>query len=136
MAVDHKQRKRLFKLKINGQFEGRTGRIRHEDIAGLPPSWPFTTHIGSPVTLRRPSLEEYVKLMHRSANIMYPKDIWALIGMLDIGPGSKVIEAGTGSGALTLHLSRAGDSECLYMSRVNIVYTKLYLISLNFYTSL
>lgn len=57
---------------------------------------------------RRPTLGEYTNLMKRSATPNYPKDIWAILGLLDVGQNSVVLEAGSGSGSLTLHLSRAG----------------------------
>ena len=57
---------------------------------------------------RRPTLAEYTTLMDRVATPNYPKDIPAIVGMLDVSQDSCVLEAGTGSGGLTLHLSRAG----------------------------
>ena len=108
LAIDTKKRKKLFKLKEGNELHLHTGKLEHNDIQGCTSGKLFRTHRGSKLAVRRPSLEEYVLLMCRGANIAYPKDIWNLIGMLDIGPGSKVVEAGTGSGALTLHLSRVG----------------------------
>lgn len=108
IAVDRKNRKKLFKLRIEGVLDSHSGRLFHDNIEGRLPNANFKTDNGSPVTIKRPSLEEFVLFTRRQANIMYPKDIWAAIGLMDIGPGSKVIEAGTGSGSLTLHLSRAG----------------------------
>ena len=67
------------------------------------------TALGGRVTLRRPSLEEYTLLMSRGATPSYSSVIYTTLCMLDIGPGSKVVEAGTGSGAMTLHLSRIGE---------------------------
>ena len=46
--------------------------------------------------------------MQRVATPTYPKDIWAMLGYMDIVGGATVIEAGTGSGAMTLHLSNRG----------------------------
>ena len=60
------------------------------------------------VVFRRPTLAEYTNLLERSTAPNYPKDISAILSMLDIGPHTRVMEAGAGSGALTLHLSRAG----------------------------
>ena len=60
------------------------------------------------MTARRPSLEEYTLLMDRSGTPCYSNVVYTALCMLDIGGGSKVLEAGTGSGAMTLHLSRSG----------------------------
>ena len=61
-----------------------------------------------PYRLKRPSLEDYVLYMKRIATPSYPKDIQAMLSMGEVGRGSCVLEAGTGSGALTLFLSRTG----------------------------
>jgi tRNA (adenine57-N1/adenine58-N1)-methyltransferase len=58
----------------------------------------------------RPTLADYVLKMSRGAQIVYPKDIGAILVEADIGPDATVLEAGTGSGSLTLALARAvGD---------------------------
>lgn len=113
---DHRKirSKLLFKLKENGKL--KTNRIvprtydsiSHSVIVGCSPTDIFTTRKGYQITVKRPSLEEFILLMPRKANIMYPKDMWASIGMMNISMGSKVIEAGSGSGAFTLLLSHAG----------------------------
>lgn len=46
--------------------------------------------------------------MPRGPAPSYPKDVVALINMMDVGAGSRVLEAGSGSGGMTLYLSRAG----------------------------
>jgi len=60
------------------------------------------------ILFKRPTLAEYTNLLERSATPNYPKDISVVLSLLDVGPHARVLEAGTGSGALTLHLSRAG----------------------------
>lgn len=68
----------------------------------------FHTRLDKPVFIKRATLADYVIHMRRGATILFPKDAWTIIGLMDIGPGSVVLEAGTGSGSLTLHLSRHG----------------------------
>lgn len=84
------------------------GRLAHTDIIGKGVGARPRTTLGSEVTVRRPSLEEYTLLMHRGATPSYCSTMYAAICMLDVGGGSRVVEAGTGSGAMTLHLSRIG----------------------------
>ena len=72
-----------------------------------------------PYHLQRPSLADYVVHMKRVATPCYPKDIQAMISMGDVRLGSVVLEAGTGSGALTLYLSNAG-SDFLFLDIYNL----------------
>jgi tRNA (adenine57-N1/adenine58-N1)-methyltransferase len=58
-----------------------------------------------------PLLADYVLSMPRGATIVYPKDAAMIIGVADIYPGARVLEAGVGSGALTLSLLRAVGAE-------------------------
>ncbi len=78
--------------------------IPHSDIVGKKSA---LVNIEGHV-FRRPTLGEYTNLMKRSATPNYPKDIWAILGLLDVGQNGTVLEAGSGSGGLTLHLSKAG----------------------------
>jgi tRNA (adenine57-N1/adenine58-N1)-methyltransferase len=109
IALDKKQRKFLFKLKEGEKFSRSTGYIKHSDVVGLLPGSKIKDHRGSVAYLFRPTLEEYVLLMKRGPTPTYPKDVHAMMSMMDISPGCHVIEGGSGSGAMTLFLSRAGD---------------------------
>ena len=55
---------------------------------------------------KRAMLAKYTLNMPRMMTMMYPKDAWVAVGLMDIGPGSVVLEAETGLGSTTLHLSR------------------------------
>jgi tRNA (adenine57-N1/adenine58-N1)-methyltransferase len=55
----------------------------------------------------RPTLAEFVLEMPRGAQVIYPKDLAMILFWADVFPGCRVLEAGTGSGALTLALLRA-----------------------------
>ena len=55
----------------------------------------------------RPLLSDYVMSMPRGAAIIYPKDAAQILGTADVFPGATVVEAGVGSGALSLWLLRA-----------------------------
>ena len=108
LAEDKKGRQKLFQLQEGSIFNNSCGHLKHDEIIGKTPCRRFRTHIGSWVWFRRPRLDEYACLLQRSATPTYPKDIWAMLGYLNIGGGATVIEAGTGSGAMTLHLSNHG----------------------------
>jgi tRNA A58 N-methylase Trm61 len=106
MEPRRRHKPRLIKLDSARETETSLGRLRHTDVIGQEVGVQLRTSLGGKVTLRRPSLEEYTLLMSRGATPSYCSVIYTAICMLDIGPGSKVVEAGTGSGAMTLHLSR------------------------------
>lgn len=65
------------------------------------------TSTGAPFTLWKPRLADYVLEMTRHSGIIYPKDAGIMLLWGDVGPGMTVLEAGIGSGALTLYLLRA-----------------------------
>ena len=100
---------RLLRLNSSRHTETSVGRFSHVDVIGQEVGVQLRTTLGGRVTLRRPSLEEYTLLMSRGATPSYSSVVYTAVCMMDIGSGSKVVEAGTGSGAMTLHLSRIGD---------------------------
>jgi tRNA (adenine57-N1/adenine58-N1)-methyltransferase len=63
---------------------------------------------GTPYTVLRPTLEDFVVEMPRGAQVIYPKDLGAIVMLADIGPGMRVFESGVGSGALSITMLRAG----------------------------
>ncbi|XP_059696837.1 tRNA (adenine(58)-N(1))-methyltransferase, mitochondrial isoform X2 [Haemorhous mexicanus] len=99
--------KLLCRLAAEAVLSSPGGVLPHRDIIGQLPGQVLLTSAGKRLLLRRPSLDEYVLLMPRGATIAYPKDISALLMMMDIHPGDTVLETGSGSGAMSLFLSRA-----------------------------
>jgi len=107
VLIDTKGRKYLLRLKEGGRFSHHRGVVDHAAIVDAGPGGRVWTHKGEPLLVFTPSLEEYVLLMPRGATVTYPKDAAALLLLLDLAPGMRVLEAGSGSGGLTLFLSRA-----------------------------
>ncbi|KAK4823713.1 hypothetical protein QYF61_005982 [Mycteria americana] len=99
--------KLLCRLVAGSTLASPGGILPHRDIIGQLPGQVLRTSAGARLLLRRPSLEEYVLLMPRGPTIAYPKDISAMLMMMDIHPGDTVLETGSGSGAMSLFLSRA-----------------------------
>ncbi|NXF82319.1 TR61B protein, partial [Sclerurus mexicanus] len=99
--------KMLCRLAAGAVLASPGGVLRHRDIIGQLPGQVLRTEAGARLLLRRPSLEEYVLLMPRGPTIAYPKDVSAMLTMMDIHPGDTVLETGSGSGAMSLFLSRA-----------------------------
>ena len=106
LLIDHKGRQFLVKLQKGGQFQYHLGGIPHDEIIGSADGSSITTSSGSTMKLIRPRLADYILRMPRGAQVVYPKDIGPILMWADIGAGMTVLEAGTGSGALTTALTR------------------------------
>lgn len=91
----------------NGAFHSHRGTILHAELVGLPDGSVVTANTGDQYLALRPLLGDFVMSMPRGAAIVYPKDAAQIVSLADIFPGAKVVEAGVGSGALSLHLLRA-----------------------------
>ena len=107
LLEDKKGRRYLIRLKEGGRFSHHKGAVDHAAIVAAGSGGVVHTHQGEPLFVYSPTLEEYVLLMQRGATVTYPKDAAAMVMMLDLAPGMRVLEAGTGSGGLALFLSRA-----------------------------
>jgi len=96
-----------FTLTAGKEWHTHKGWINHDDLIGLPEGSVVATTAGLKFTAFIPLLADYVLSMPRGATIVYPKDAAMIVGAADIYPGARVLEAGVGSGALTLSLLRA-----------------------------
>ncbi|PIA13360.1 S-adenosyl-L-methionine-dependent methyltransferase [Coemansia reversa NRRL 1564] len=98
-------------LQVDKSYETHKGVLYHKNIIGRQPRdrlYSMTREgNGAEYVLHTPTLEEYVLLCKRQCTPIYPKDASAIISMLDINPGDRILEAGTGNAALTMHLARA-----------------------------
>ncbi|MGK9146916.1 tRNA (adenine-N1)-methyltransferase [Plantibacter flavus] len=102
-----KGRKNTVTLEVGKAFHTHRGVIEHTEIIGLPDGSVIANTEGIEYLALRPLLVDFVMSMPRGAAIIYPKDAAEIIGQADIFPGATVVEAGVGSGALSLWLLRA-----------------------------
>ncbi|XP_056915013.1 tRNA (adenine(58)-N(1))-methyltransferase, mitochondrial isoform X2 [Takifugu flavidus] len=106
--------KKLFQLQSGARLMGNWGFIQHNDIVGKRAGQFLKTGRGVSILVRRASLEDYVLLMRRGPAIAYPKDAATMLMMMDVTEGDCVLESGSGSGAMSLFLSRAvGSKGCV-----------------------
>jgi tRNA (adenine57-N1/adenine58-N1)-methyltransferase len=82
------------------------GIIEHDQLIGCSPGRKITSSTGHTYVVIEPSLAELMKEVNRKTQIVYPKEAGRIIFKLNIYAGRRVIEAGTGSGALTMALAR------------------------------
>jgi len=95
------------RLVPGGQLQTHRGVVDFDDLIGLPWGSEIFSHKGSPFFLLQPALGDLLRDMKRATQIMYPKDIGYVLVTMGIGPGTTVLEAGTGSGAFTTALAWA-----------------------------
>ncbi len=112
---DAKGRKHTVTLEPGKLFFTHKGAISHDDLLGRTEGITVTTDKGTPYLVLRPLLSDFTLSMPRGAQVVYPKDAAAIVGLADIFPGARVLEAGAGSGALSCSLLRAiGPTGALY----------------------
>jgi len=103
-----KDRKRfIVRLTPGAQLQTHRGVVYHDDILGRPLGREIRSHLDYPFLVLEPSTHDLILGLERTTQIMYPKDIGYVLLKMNIKPGSRVVEAGTGSGGLTLALARA-----------------------------
>jgi tRNA (adenine57-N1/adenine58-N1)-methyltransferase len=105
--IDQRDRSYLVTLLAGGTFHTHSGSLRHDEVIGAPQGTTLTTTSGMVLVAFRPRFADFVIKMKRGAQVIYPKDLGPIITYADIHPGARVIEAGTGSGALSIALVRA-----------------------------
>ena len=109
--TDPRGRLHTITLAAGKQFHTHRGYLQHDDLIGAPDGSTVTNTSGIEYLALRPLLSDYVMSMPRGAAVVYPKDAGQIVTMADIFPGAVVVEAGVGSGALSMSLLRAvGDT--------------------------
>jgi len=101
----------IFKLKVGGELHTHRGVVKHDDIIGKPWGSQIHSHMGSPFFMFQPALGDLLRETPRNTQILYPKEIGFILVTMGIGPGQHVVEAGTGSGALTTAFAYAVGNE-------------------------
>ncbi len=97
----------IFNIVEDKELHTHRGIIKHNDLIGLPFGSKILSHNESPFFLLQPSISDILLDLKRITQILYPKDIGYILLTMGIGEGQHVVEAGTGSGAMTIALAHA-----------------------------
>lgn len=106
----------IIQLTAGAQFQTHRGVVWHDELIGKPWGSQFFSHLGSPFFLLQPALGDLLRGTKRTTQILFPKEIGFILVNMGIGPGQHVLEAGTGSGALTTAFAYAVGKEGLVTS--------------------
>jgi tRNA (adenine57-N1/adenine58-N1)-methyltransferase len=124
LAVDGRDRRYLVRLVAGGSFHSHAGVLEHDDVIGRPEGCVVRARRREDAggqarfyLVMRPTLADIVVKMPRGAQVIYPKDLAVIVMEADIFPGARVLEAGVGSGALSMALLRAGAAVVGYELR-------------------
>lgn len=107
LLTDRKGRRFMFELEAGKEFHFHRGIVSHDDLIGAPEGGTVTSTMSEKLTVVRPTTSDWTVKAPRGAQVVYPKDQAMIVTLGDIVPGTTVVEAGAGSGALTVALLRA-----------------------------
>ena len=119
---------KLYSITLTAGAEWHThkGMLKHDELVGIPEGSIVVTNGELKFQAFRPLLADYVLSMPRGATIIYPKDAAMILGVADIKPGVRVLEAGVGSGALSISLLRAiGENGFLHSVEIRDDFAKI-----------
>ena len=107
VLIDRRGRRYLVTLEPGNEWHSHAGMLAHDALIGGSEGSAIRTNRNMEITVLRPTREDFIFKMKRGAQVVYPKDQAMIVSSADIRPGATVIEAGAGSGALTLALLSA-----------------------------
>jgi tRNA (adenine57-N1/adenine58-N1)-methyltransferase catalytic subunit len=107
VLTDRKGRRYLVTLEPGAEWHSHAGVVAHDTLIGATEGHAIRTNRNMEVVVLRPTREDFVLKMKRGAQVVYPKDQAMILAAADVRPGCTVVEAGAGSGALTLALLAA-----------------------------
>src|SRR5438067_6949268 len=107
ILIDRRDRQYLVSLQDHGTFHTHGGQLSHDELIGRTEGIQLETSGGMVLHAFRPRLADVILKRPRQAQVIYPRDLGPMLVYADVYPASRVLEAGTGSGALTMALCRA-----------------------------
>jgi tRNA (adenine57-N1/adenine58-N1)-methyltransferase len=106
----------MIKMQAGQTFHTHKGYLKLDELIGKEYGEPIKSSLGIYFTTLKPALTDYIMKSSRNTQIIYPKDAALIVMFSGIGPGSRVVESGTGTGSLTTALAH-------YVGSTGKVYT-------------
>lgn len=125
--VTERDKNFIFKLSPGDVYQTHLGEIQHDNLIGIIWDNRVKSHLGKVFFLLKPALDDLIRVIPRETQIVYPKDIGYILVTMGIGPGTKGIEARSGSGGLTTALMPGGFFVCILptTNQVSLLITAL-----------
>ncbi|MEX2420417.1 MAG: SAM-dependent methyltransferase, partial [Actinomycetota bacterium] len=101
LLLDQRGRRYLVTLRVGETWHSHGGGLPHDLMIGSDEGTVVHSATGMSFRAFRPRMADFVLKMPRGAQVVYPKDVGAILVQTDVFPGARVLEAGTGSGSLT-----------------------------------
>ena len=95
----------MIKAEAGKTFHTHKGYLKLDELIGREYGEPIKSSLGVYFATLKPALTDYIMKSSRNTQITYPKDAALIVMFSGIGPGSRVVESGTGTGALTTALA-------------------------------
>jgi tRNA (adenine57-N1/adenine58-N1)-methyltransferase catalytic subunit len=111
LLVGNDRKTAIVRMQPGREYQTHHGVLSHDAVIGIPWGSRIDTHLGYTYMILPPSLDQLIRDVHRATQIIYPKEIGYMLMKMNIGPGTHILEAGAGSGALTLALARMVQPE-------------------------
>src|SRR4030067_445630 len=105
MLVDERRKQFILRLEPGAELQTHRGVLHHDDLIGAAWGSRITTHLGYSFVVLVPTLYAHLLPLRRQSQIIFPKELGYILLHLAVGEGATVIEAGSGSGALTVALA-------------------------------
>ena len=109
MILDERGKKYL--LKEDKEFQSDLGIVSAEQIANSEIGDELKSHLDHTFKIVKPNVNDFIDLMDRRCSILIQKDIGSVLAHTGLGAGDRVVDAGTGAGAIALNFGNVVGSE-------------------------